>query len=163
MTCRDFGITPAFDVCKFEVAPFAAFSNGLANMSCTTNGAMIDEPEDVWNGLKLSAEMPWSGLSRNIIHFADAPCHGSKYHDPIHRLKDNEPHWPEGEHPPETAVLPYGTMLSNLRDNNKVIITLVMCLVLPFALLCDVTSPLHCPTNRSAFISSCTSMTRPRR
>jgi hypothetical protein len=32
-------------------------------------------------------ELNWSSTGRNLIHFADAPCHGEKYH----YLSDNYP------------------------------------------------------------------------
>lgn len=51
-----------------------------------------DTAEDVLSGLEKAATMNWSSDARQVVHFADAPCHGSAYHDA--RVGDN---WPEGD------------------------------------------------------------------
>ena len=40
-----------------------------------------DAPEDIAGGLHMVAhELTWLASTRLVIHFADAPCHGSQYH-----------------------------------------------------------------------------------
>jgi len=40
-----------------------------------------DQAEDIFSGIDQSLKMKWESKARSIIHFADAPCHNSKYHD----------------------------------------------------------------------------------
>jgi len=49
----------------------------LAECPATGGG---DGPEDIAGGLKIVTELSWSSSTRLLIHFADYPCHGTKYH-----------------------------------------------------------------------------------
>ncbi|KAL4425302.1 hypothetical protein ABPG75_009318 [Micractinium tetrahymenae] len=40
--------------------------------------------EDVTGALKKVTELSWRSSTRLLIHFGDAPCHGSRYHDGVH-------------------------------------------------------------------------------
>jgi hypothetical protein len=40
-----------------------------------------DTPEDIAGGLNLAKKLSWQASSRLLILIADAPCHGTKYHD----------------------------------------------------------------------------------
>jgi len=40
-----------------------------------------DGPEDICGGLREAMALDWEGQSRHLFLIADAPCHGSKYHD----------------------------------------------------------------------------------
>merc|ERR1712137_360049 len=56
-----------------------------------------DAPEDVVGGLRHVVDRDWVASTRVVIHIADAPCHGSVYHD---GLGDNYPNGdPSGESP----------------------------------------------------------------
>ncbi|EGC34842.1 hypothetical protein DICPUDRAFT_34378 [Dictyostelium purpureum] len=47
-----------------------------------------DGPEDVFGGMDLIKTVPWRlNSTRVVIHIADAPCHGSEYHD----FRDDHP------------------------------------------------------------------------
>jgi len=48
--------------------------------SCEAKGG-DDEAEDVAGGLKIVTGLSWKSSTRVLIHVADAPCHGAKYHD----------------------------------------------------------------------------------
>jgi len=39
-----------------------------------------DGPEDIAGGLRAVTELSWCSSTRLLIHFADCPCHGKKYH-----------------------------------------------------------------------------------
>lgn len=60
------------------------FTDQLASCPAVGGG---DIPEDIAGGLKVASELSWNSSTRLIIHFADAPCHGSKYH----RCEDSYP------------------------------------------------------------------------
>lgn len=34
--------------------------------------------------LQKVTELSWRSSTRLLIHFADSPCHGSRYHDGVH-------------------------------------------------------------------------------
>ena len=46
-----------------------------------------DGPEDICGGLREALKLDWQGESRHLFLIADAPCHGSQYHD----TNDNYP------------------------------------------------------------------------
>jgi len=61
-------------------------------------------------GLRHVVDRDWVASTRVVIHIADAPCHGSVYHD---GLGDNYPNGdPSGESPEK-----YLTMLRNKRTH----------------------------------------------
>ncbi|KAL8243958.1 hypothetical protein R6Q59_010216 [Mikania micrantha] len=65
-----------------------------------------DIPEDVLGGIKQALNATWSYQTRCIIHIADAPPHGTKYHD--FREKD--------DNFPGTGSEPHGLTLEPLLD-----------------------------------------------
>ena len=67
------------DVQEFEifVGKLKAFSTGKA-----------DFPEDVFGGLEATINLNWSYPNRVIFHIADAPQHGTRFHD-FSRRNDN--------------------------------------------------------------------------
>ena len=79
---RDFG-----DPVRFEVKDFVAGESidevTQLLMRCTATGGG-DAPEDVAGGLEKALHLSWSQSSsriKMIVHVADAPAHGSEYHD----------------------------------------------------------------------------------
>jgi len=61
--------------------------SGLAGVVATGGG---DAPEDIAGAFKKVLGLNWFGNTRIVIHIADAPCHGTKYHN----CKDS---YPEGD------------------------------------------------------------------
>jgi len=55
----------------------SAFESTLNACPATGGG---DAPEDVAGGLNLCTQLSWLCSTRLLIHFGDAPCHGSNYH-----------------------------------------------------------------------------------
>ena len=39
-----------------------------------------DAAEDVFGGLSEAGQLAWKSVNRVLVHFADAPCHGSRFH-----------------------------------------------------------------------------------
>lgn len=74
---KDFKSNPQFLVQDFTSST-SVFSAALAKIKA---GGGDDVPEDVFGGLELSTMLSWESVSRTMIHIADAPCHGTKYHD----------------------------------------------------------------------------------
>ena len=50
-----------------------------------------DGPEDICGGLREALKLDWQGESRHLFLIADAPCHGSKYHDTSDNYPDGDP------------------------------------------------------------------------
>lgn len=58
-----------------------------------------DAPEDIAGALNRVHQFEWRSRTKLIIHIADAPCHGKKYHE---GLEDSYPNGdPEGLVPEE--------------------------------------------------------------
>lgn len=69
-----------------------------------------DGPEDVFGGLAVALkEMDWGSTANSnlLIHIADAPCHGSQYHD----MKDS---YPDGD----PAKIPLSSLMSRIHRFN---------------------------------------------
>jgi hypothetical protein len=72
------------DQVQFEILPFTtspnSFRSFLARIKANGGG---DGPEDVFGGLEKVGQLDWSpnAGTRVMIHIADSPCHGRKYHD----------------------------------------------------------------------------------
>lgn len=73
------------DHCDFErivmrnfSAECASFSSFLVSVKATGGG---DEAEDVFGGLDTILQLNWTAPCRVLMHFADAPCHGNRFHD----------------------------------------------------------------------------------
>ena len=60
-----------------EIPAFKAFVNRIE----AAGGD--DDAEDVFGGLEKVGELEWSAPTRIVFHVADAPCHGSKFHDGV--------------------------------------------------------------------------------
>ena len=56
----------------------------MANVGAYGGG---DGPEDVAGAFNKSLGLSWKSSTRVIIHIADAPCHGSKFH----KMHDDHP------------------------------------------------------------------------
>ena len=52
-----------------------------------------DCPEDVAGGLQKALEQQWESKTRYAVIIADAPAHGTKYHE----LGDSEDNYPKGD------------------------------------------------------------------
>jgi hypothetical protein len=90
---RDIKDATRFEVFDFhEAADFAALKTKIGNVKAT-GGA--DAPEDVAGGLARAGGLAWRHRTRLMVHVADAPCHGTKYHS----CQDD---YPEGD--PEHQV-----------------------------------------------------------
>jgi len=61
-----------------EVSEVENLKNQILSLPATGGG---DAPEDIAGGLKNVTELSWRSSTRLVIHIADAPCHGTKYHD----------------------------------------------------------------------------------
>lgn len=68
-----------------DIAEVFSFSNDIAacqeflkQLRATGGG---DFPEDVAGGFENALKQDWQAKSRYAIFIADAPCHGTKYHD----------------------------------------------------------------------------------
>jgi hypothetical protein len=40
-----------------------------------------DAPEDVCEGFERALSQDWKAETKIVVHIADAPCHGTKFHD----------------------------------------------------------------------------------
>ena len=60
----------------------------------------LDQPEDIVGGFEAVLKLNWEADTRVLIHFADAPCHGSKYHV----CRDNHPDGVPGQPKPEELL-----------------------------------------------------------
>eukprot|EP00475_Leptophrys_vorax_P024766 TRINITY_DN3426_c0_g1_i6.p1 TRINITY_DN3426_c0_g1~~TRINITY_DN3426_c0_g1_i6.p1 ORF type:complete len:587 (+),score=166.02 TRINITY_DN3426_c0_g1_i6:22-1782(+) len=103
------------DVCdgdeEFSVLPFtkeiSQFSDFMETVQATGGG---DACEDIAGGVKVANKLEWTQGTRVVIHFADAPCHGSQYHDEMQM--DDYPSGTPGVNLPE--------QLEKLRSNFQV-------------------------------------------
>jgi hypothetical protein len=59
-----------------------------------------DIPEDIVGGFEAVLKLDWEADTRVLIHFADAPCHGSKYHG----YADDYPNGVPGQPKPEELL-----------------------------------------------------------
>jgi hypothetical protein len=68
---------------RISIAPFGKvgevgqFKTKLAGEPATGGG---DGPEDVMGGLEEILKLEWRSATKMLIHIADAPCHGSRFH-----------------------------------------------------------------------------------
>ena len=69
---------------RLEVVDFTSDASRvkryLGSVTATGGG---DACEDVFGGLNAAAKLTWKARNRVIIHAADAPAHGSRFHDGI--------------------------------------------------------------------------------
>ncbi len=79
----------------FSIYPFTENIQRILTFmesSATACGGGLDAAEDVLGGLEKAANLEWSfgsGTSRRLVHIADAPSHGTRYHTFADRTKDN--------------------------------------------------------------------------
>jgi hypothetical protein len=50
-----------------------------------------DGPEDICGGLREALKLDWQGESKHLFLIADAPCHGSQYHDMSENYAGGDP------------------------------------------------------------------------
>eukprot|EP01127_Copromyxa_protea_P014418 TRINITY_DN4008_c0_g1_i2.p1 TRINITY_DN4008_c0_g1~~TRINITY_DN4008_c0_g1_i2.p1 ORF type:complete len:543 (-),score=111.67 TRINITY_DN4008_c0_g1_i2:121-1749(-) len=72
------GFTESLSDLQDFLAPIRAFGGG-------------DTPEDVAGAFKEVVSLPWVSTTRLVIHLADAPCHGLKYHSCDDSYPDGDP------------------------------------------------------------------------
>jgi hypothetical protein len=85
---RDYDDEPRYETLNFT-ENIDEFKNFLENLKAKGGD---DQAEDVFTGLQQVNLMNWNSEARILIHFADAPCHGSIFHEPY--ISDN---YPEGD------------------------------------------------------------------
>lgn len=73
---RDYNDFPRIDKLPFT-SNVQDFTNFLQRLEA--KGGQ-DEAEDVFSGLYEVTHMEWQSNARLLAHFADAPCHGQRYH-----------------------------------------------------------------------------------
>ncbi len=66
-----FSVLPFAD----SLGPFESFVGGVS----ATGGA--DQCEDIFGGIDQALNLSWKFSTRIVIHFADAPCHGTEFHN----------------------------------------------------------------------------------
>ena len=80
--------------CQGDLPAFASYIGSIK----AQGGA--DPPEDIYGAFSQIPELDWQSPVKIIIHIADAPCHGLKYHDS--RIPD---HYPSGDPDGDPAEL----------------------------------------------------------
>lgn len=63
-------------------------------LHCLLAAGGADEPEDVFGGLEQLSKLEWRTTPagcRQIYHIADAPCHGTQYHDLLDDYPSGDP------------------------------------------------------------------------
>ncbi|CAL4124210.1 unnamed protein product [Meganyctiphanes norvegica] len=56
-----------------------SFSSFMSKIKASGGG--FDTTEDVFGGLEEAGNLSWTAPNRLLMHFADAPCHGSRFHE----------------------------------------------------------------------------------
>ena len=74
---RDVGDDPRFEVHDFN-GDVSACKEFVAGLRARGGG---DQCEDVIGGLERAASMDWKYMNRVLLLAADAPCHGTQFHD----------------------------------------------------------------------------------
>lgn len=80
-----------------SLAAVSEFKDKIKGIVASGGG---DDPEDIAGGLNKVAELNWKSSTKLIVHFADAPCHGTKYHS----LKDDYPNGDPNNLQPEDLL-----------------------------------------------------------
>eukprot|EP01080_Neovahlkampfia_damariscottae_P002033 gene2033-1540_t len=73
---RDYTDSKLLEVFQFSTK-YQDFKNFVGKIQATGGG---DGAEDVFSGIDAALKLDWSSKAKMLIHFADAPCHGNKYH-----------------------------------------------------------------------------------
>ena len=66
------------------------FQSFMATVPATGGG---DDAEDVFGGIEEVTKLSWRKKTRILIHIADSPCHGTRFHDD----SDNYDEYPNGD------------------------------------------------------------------
>jgi len=67
---------------SFEIKPFSRDLKDIESFLHTIVAKGGDDgPEDVNGALQKVCQLDWKSFTRVIIHFADAPCHGTEFHN----------------------------------------------------------------------------------
>jgi len=81
---RDYGEIERFAIKDFvggdDISELQSFIASTPARSHCPDGD-IDPAEDVAGGLEKALGMSWSSRNKLLVHIADAPAHGSEYHD----------------------------------------------------------------------------------
>jgi hypothetical protein len=89
---RDIRDAKRFEVFDFYDADrFGDLEVAIKDVEAVTREKKPDGPEDVAGGLAQCANLSWRYRTRLLVHVADAPCHGTKYHPWRGAYKDNFP------------------------------------------------------------------------
>ncbi|KAG2485289.1 hypothetical protein HYH03_015964 [Edaphochlamys debaryana] len=86
LTSLDFvGIAPKATQHTATAAGGTAAGDGSARFRTFVGGIRAegggDAPEDVFSGLEAAAGLSWASANRLLVHVADAPMHGHRYHE----------------------------------------------------------------------------------
>ena len=58
----------------------SSFRSFVSNVEAVGGG---DTAEDIFGGLEEAGKLSWTAVNRILVHFADAPCHGSRFHNGV--------------------------------------------------------------------------------
>ncbi|KAI8840552.1 hypothetical protein BC829DRAFT_403094, partial [Chytridium lagenaria] len=81
----------------------------------TECGDNADTAEDVLGGYYQVTKLSWESSFKLLLHFGDAPAHGSRFHDWNFERCDHWKDIPPPEHPPECAEIYIGRIDSTTR------------------------------------------------
>jgi hypothetical protein len=71
------------ELCDFTTSfsgSSSVFIKALSRVEAYGGG---DDAEDVFSGITRVANLSWNATNRLLFHIADAPCHGSQFHDGV--------------------------------------------------------------------------------
>ncbi|KAI5084347.1 hypothetical protein GOP47_0000516 [Adiantum capillus-veneris] len=108
---RDYNSKKSSGSCNFTTSFKGSRSTFVEALSCVGTKSGDDTAEDVFSGLQAIAQLDWTAHNRVVYHIADAPCHGTRFHD----MKGGDD-YPNGDlHGRDIAVL-----LHDLREDCKI-------------------------------------------
>lgn len=96
------GYRDYMDARRFETIDFvepAAIPELRSHITALRAEGGGDTPEDIAAAFARVSELSWRQSTKVIIHVADAPCHGRRYHDCDDSKPDGDP-----DHDPETLI-----------------------------------------------------------
>ena len=107
---RDYDDTRRFELLDFtnDVDQFKSF---LGDIEATGGD---DFCEDVFGGFQKAIKLNWSSQTRCLIHIADAPCHGSRFHD----LKESDDEYADNNQQ-DINGLRIENLISDLKEKKK--------------------------------------------
>jgi len=81
------------DALPYEVLPFTTDAQATRTFISTkvTASGGGDSPEDICGGLRKALDLKWTAQNRLILLVADAPCHGSIFHDEEDSYPNGDP------------------------------------------------------------------------